>query len=409
MSGVSDTTTEPQPVPEGTRLLHIGPPKTGSTALQAAMHGKRAEMRAHGVELVASDQRGREAVWAALTNPDFDERHDPRLFRRWRKLLEEVEGAGGQRVCLSNESLAQLEGDEVRRMVGALGGERAHVVAAVRRLDRLLPSHWQEWVRIGSTSLTFEQWLEVVLGDDRDSRHWQEFWLPNDLEKVVDRWMRATARDRFTLIILDEGNPRLLSQAFERLLGLPDGLLKPEESHRRNASASMARVELVRRVNQALDAEDWPEEVTTALRSRVAKRIRSAPQWDGEAPIPPLPAWAAARVHDLNEQRAQLVESLGVQVIGDPAILAAPVPDAEGADGWTDQVSTELAAQSVVTAIGGAVELLAGQRPDRPRAKARPDQPGPASGSQALDRFPARQLARELRRRAVRRVLGRRT
>jgi len=171
----------------------------------------------------------------------------------------------------------------------------------------------------------------------------------------------------------------------------------------------MARVELVRRVNQALDAEDWPEEVKTALRSRVAKRIRSAPQWDGEAPIPPLPAWAAARVHDLNEQRGELVESLGVQVIGDPAILAAPVPDAEGADGWTDQVSTELAAQSVVTAIGGAVELLAGQRPDRPRAEERPDQPGPASGSQALDRFPARQLARELRRRAVRRVLGRRT
>src|SRR5690242_5749476 len=120
MFRVTDRITEPQPLPPGTRLMHIGPPKTGSTALQAAMHGKRAEMREHGVELVASDQRGREAVWAALTNPDFDERQNPRLFRRWRRLLQEVEGAGSRRVCLSNESLAQLKADDVRRMVGAL-------------------------------------------------------------------------------------------------------------------------------------------------------------------------------------------------------------------------------------------------------------------------------------------------
>jgi hypothetical protein len=398
-------TTEPRPVPAGTRLLHIGPPKTGTTVLQAAMQSKRDVMREHGVVLVGNDQSGRQAVLAALLDAGFDESSDATLFRRWRRLLDEMEAAGDERACLSNESLAQLESEGVRRMVDALGGDRAHVVAVARRLDRLLPSHWQEWVRIGSTSLSFEQWLEIVLGDHRDSRHWQEFWLPNDLERLLERWVGATSPDRFTLIVADEGDELLLSRAFETLLDLPDGLLQPDDTHRKNVSASLARVEVVRRVNQLLEDRDWPPGVKAALRSRVAKRIRSAPPWPGEVPVPPLPPWAATRVSELNMQREQVVRSSGVRVVGDPTTLGAPAPDATVLDGHPDLVSTELAAVSVVTAIGGAVELLDQQRSTQPRGKGR-SQDTP-SDEQVLERIAARTLMLELRRRATRRLLRR--
>jgi hypothetical protein len=145
--------------------------------------------------------------------------------------------------------------------------------------------------------------------------------------------------------------------------------------------------------------------VKAALRSRVAKRIRSAPPWPGEVPVPPLPPWAAARVSELNKQREQLVRSSGVRVVGDPGNLGAPAPDDTALVGHPDLVSTELAALSVVTAIGGAVELLDQQRSTRPRGKAR-SQDGP-SDEQVLERIAARTLMLELRRRATRRLLRR--
>lgn len=407
---MSATSAEPLRLPESARLLHIGPPKTGSTALQAAMHSRREEMRRHGVVHVAGDQRGKEAVYAALMDPDFAEHSEPRVLRRWQRLLDEMGAAGEQRVCLSNESLGRIDEAGVRRMVGALGGDRAHVVAVARRLDRLLPSQWQEWVRVGTTSLSYEQWLEVVLGDNPADRHWRDFWLPHDLERLVDRWVDATAPDRFTLIIADETEPRLLSRSFEQLLGLPDGLLRAEETHRANKSASLVRVEVVRRLNLALDELPWPADVKAALRSRVAKRIRSAAPWPGESPIPPLPSWAAAHVTELNLQREKWARSLGVRVIGDPANLGTPVPDA-ATEPSMDLVSTELAVQSVLSAIGGAVELLQHQQDhhqrvlNRLRRRAREQDSAPRGPE--LQQVAARDLAAELRRRAAQRLRNR--
>ena len=37
------------PIPEGARLVHIGPHKTGSTAIQVALHSARDRLGEHGV------------------------------------------------------------------------------------------------------------------------------------------------------------------------------------------------------------------------------------------------------------------------------------------------------------------------------------------------------------------------
>ena len=403
---MTETTAEAPLVPEGARVLHIGPPKTGSTALQASMHAQREQMREHGVLHVGSDQRGRQAVLAALMESDFSEDSNPRLFKRWQKLVDEVAGAGEVRVCLSNESMGRVDGPVVSRMVEALGGERAHVVAVARRLDKLLPSQWQEWVRVGRTSMTYAEWLAVVLNDNPGDRHWQEFWVPHDLRSMVSRWAGATSPDRFTLVIADEDDPTWLSTSFEHLLGLPAGLLAPADAARANPSASLERVEVVRRLNELLAEQDWPADLKEALRARVSKRIRSlAPAWSGETTIPALPRWARERVSELNAERERLVPELGVQVVGDPAKLNAPLPDAFAPIEASALVSAELAAQSALSVMTGAVELLDQQHAEdqktiaRLRRKARRN----ASGGDSLAAYSMTDLLAELRRRALRR------
>jgi hypothetical protein len=410
---MTDTPTQDLLVPEGTRLLHIGSTKTGSTALQLAMYGAHEEMLEHGVRLVGGDLAGRAAVKAALRG-ELDDAPPPRQLQLWREVVEEISNASEPRVCLSNGSLCEIDQGRARAMVEALGGNRAHVVAVCRGLDRLLPSQWQESVRDGTVALPYETWLETVLGDHPDDRSWRHFWTPHDIEKLVERWVSVTAPDRFTLVIADDNDRLALSRNFEQMLGLPDGMLAPQESQRTNESASIQRVEAVRRLNERLADRDWPEEVKTELRSRVAKRIRSAaPAWPGETRIPPMPAWAADRVRELGDQREKLVRSLGVRVVGDPAHLRSSLPEDTGSTTGTsnapDTVSTELAAEMVVTAIGGAVELL---REQRKRNRRKGGRPGPqAEGLQpprrSLAAFTARELARELRRRATRKLTRR--
>jgi len=57
-------------LPEGARLLHIGPQKTGTTSLQAAMHARRDDLARHGVVYAGKGMRPRAPIWALIGMPD---------------------------------------------------------------------------------------------------------------------------------------------------------------------------------------------------------------------------------------------------------------------------------------------------------------------------------------------------
>ena len=53
-------------LPDGTHLLHIGPQKTGSTAIQGALHEARDAIREHGVVYPGPDAKPRDAAEVGL-------------------------------------------------------------------------------------------------------------------------------------------------------------------------------------------------------------------------------------------------------------------------------------------------------------------------------------------------------
>ncbi len=157
----------------------------------------------------------------------------------------------GSRVCVSTEDFGSASTSSAERIATDLGGDRVHVIAVARRLDRLLPSQWQERIKSHDT-LTYEAWLERVLGDDAHDREHRRFWDSHDLTRMFDRWQPVVGSKRFGFLILDESDPRCLNDAFERLLNLPRGLLEVPPSA--NASLSANATELLRRVNDSLRA-----------------------------------------------------------------------------------------------------------------------------------------------------------
>ena len=333
-------------LPDRARLLHIGPQKTGSTALQAAISSRRQSLLDADVTALCVDRKDRLALFTALMHHDSDDARYRDDFARWARLVDLAAAASG-RVLLSHESLGKADSPGARRMVQTFGDDQVHVLAVARRLDRLLPSQWQQRVKAGATTLSYGQWLEVVLGDHPDDDVWRNVWVPHDIAALVERWSDAAAPERFTLLVADESDRRLLSRVVEQMLGLSDGLLAPDESHKSNASLSFDRLELLRAFNdrvtgggegQAASDKRWLREARRAI-----KLVEPVP---GERPVPPLPAWARDRVRELSDARVELVRSLPVRVVGDPEDLRSPglkVHETE-APVAPDLVSSELAA-----------------------------------------------------------------
>jgi hypothetical protein len=324
------STEDPLLLPTGARLLHIGPHKTGSTAIQVALHEAREALAEHGAHYAGSHVRPRKAVWSiGVRGRPVGTSRPPE--KHWRHLVDDVTSAGDRRVCVSNEDFGRATPEQIGRIVEDLAGGDAHVVAVARRLDRYLPSQWQERVKAGDTR-SYDEWLRVVLepqvGDyswDREDPEYSwdrtNVWYAHDTEALVRRWTDAVGPGRFTLIAGDDGDRRLLPTTFERMLGLPAGTLQlyPDRSNR---SLTWAEVELVRAVNVALVARDVPRpEVQSIVSGGIVRPLQERAGEQTGPRTPPMPAWAAEIVRERSAARLAVIRDLGAHIVGDPDSL----------------------------------------------------------------------------------------
>jgi hypothetical protein len=342
-------------LPEGTRLLHIGPQKTGSTAIQAALHELRDQLLEHGVVYPGPTMRPAEAARAGLgfSTP----RGAPRPRREaWDDLLRQLQEAEGRRVCISHEAFGRATDLQAERVVAELGGSRPHVVAVARRYDRLLPSQWQQRVKAGE-HLSYEEWLRIVLDDSRSADPvWRNLWVPHDTQKLVRRWAGLVGPENFTLVVSDDTDRELLPRSFERLLGLPEGLITVRPS-KTNRSLTFHEVELLRRLNILFEQQGWRDKDYYFLvyRGVVRRMVRSAAP-EGAAVIPPLPSWAAERVAELSQIRFDALKESGVRVVGElEALRCEPV----GVPGEDPVAVTHI---SIETALKGMEGMVIGAR-----------------------------------------------
>jgi hypothetical protein len=345
-------------LPPATRLIHIGPHKTGSTAVQVAFAAARSELESYGVHYPGRGQRPRQAGWsiglpgkAGLPRPP--ESH-------WDALVADVAGAGDARVCISNEDFGRAGPRQRARIVADLGGDRAHVVAVARRLDSYLPSQWQERVKAGVT-LSWEAWLEIVLEEEPTRNHYERtnVWRAHDVGGLLSRWQEVVAPEQITLIVSDDSDRELLPRTFERLLGLPNGLLKPHPD-RSNRSLRWAEVEVVRAAHGAFAAAGVSRRARDPwMFAGVLPALREADLPRSGPATPPFPEWAIDHVRRLGEERAEAVRASGVRVVGTADTLLSSPTTPVGDPGVLPPADQALVA--VVT--GALVAATVGQVP----------------------------------------------
>lgn len=321
--------TTPSVLPDGSVLLHIGPPKTGSTAIQRALHGSRAELAEHGVLYPGTRMRAQSAAAAVLGIGASVGREEPKI-ERWHALVDEIRRSELPRTCLSQEPFARADDAAVSRILDGLGAERTHVLYVARRLDKLVPSHWQERVKAW-TELSFDDFLHRVL-EEPDGPQGRRLWAPQDVGTVVARWAAQVGPDHVTILVSDEQDHELIPRTFESLLGLPAGMLVPPPD-RSNTSLSFLEAEAIRALNRRAREDGWTQReywkvVQRGVVPALAHRDRSA-----DTRIRGLPDWALVQVAERAERQIAAIEQSGVRVVGDPERLrirgkveAVPVP-----------------------------------------------------------------------------------
>ena len=346
----------------GARLLHIGPHKTGTTAIQGALDLARGRLAEHGVIYAGAARQPMRATLAVTGRPAMLGEAQPDMAY-WDRLVQSIRAAGDQRVVISSEFFADGDDEAARRVVADLGGPRVHVVVTLRPLDRVMPSQWQQFVQNGFCTPYLEYLDRILRQPDQPT---PRFWLRHRHDKLVARWAAAAGAQNVTVIVVDGSDRLALLRTFDSLLGLPAGFLVPEDDVV-NRSLTLAETEIVRQLNEEFKRREWPgASYARFVRYGAVKQMKARRPLPGEPQIT-TPAWALERVAEISAEMTRNIAALGVRVVGDLSALRCPPPparepEAGAGDELADSViPVEAAAQAVLGAIlaGGMADLAA--------------------------------------------------
>jgi hypothetical protein len=348
-------------LPERARLLHIGIPKTGTTALQQAASSRRAQLLNSNVRYPTRFVNHRDAVsglmgrrwgWSGLGSSI-----PPRSA--WDALMAEIEADTTRRTLISHEFGSEADDETAREFVSELGPS-THIVITLRAVGAILPSAWQQYIKTGYVG-ALDTWLKAVIGDTPKLSVTPSYHRRNDQGGVVKRWAAAAGPQNVTVVVLDKDRPHLLYDAFEGMLGLPEGMLRDESSSgfRANRGMSLSESELIRNFNVLIKGRrvNWDDYHSLIRLGGAARLLEERVPAEGEPPVR-LPAWAAERAIELGKRYAADIAESGVRVIGDLNQLYLPVtPRDEDATDRVADVPLDIAVQT----LGGVFSAATGR------------------------------------------------
>ncbi|WP_370250308.1 hypothetical protein [Nocardioides sp.] len=307
-------------------VLHIGAPKSGTTALQSrlqAHHAVLADARVCVPRAPAADGETTLAFRAALDLTGVHLGRGPEYAAGWwSRLVDAV--AGQSHAVVSHEAFVRADDAAAARAVGELGGPaRVRVVYTARDLGRGLTSTWLEGLKHGTTRTYAEHAAAARAGSLPVMRGL-------DLPAVVGRW--ADHAPVTVVTVPPEGADRsLLWTRFAQACGL-DPALAPGEPARENRAVGVAQAQVLRLLHVHLDGRSARGRgLHAVVRDVVAERALAG----GERvrPAPHDVAWLTERAAEHTAWLAAPGTRFPVDVVGDPADLR---PAAIDPAGWTD-------------------------------------------------------------------------
>lgn len=409
-------------LPADAILVHIGPHKTGTTAIQSILAHSRPMLREAEIYYPGKyTAQHRAAMALRQYRQGGPAAGAPPPYTEWERLAEKV-AQTPHRVVLSSEFLAEADASARASLVHDLGPERVHILAAARNPAMMAVSTWQQVVRTFGRATSLEKWLEENFRRADETVTPSAFWARADTATLVARWIEVVPADRITVIVIDENDRRLLPATFEQLLGLPGGALADQRAPFANRGLSSVEAALVARIVEALDSRLSYGEYKRTMRAGVIRRLLELRHPGPDEVKTQIPGWALERAAVEADRISERLQQMEVRIVGDLSSLRAMSRGIEREEAPVSQVPLDMAAEAVVGAIAGATRgtwsLDMPRRPAGGTAERSDDQLPSAThiGSPCIDELSTREVAalltgrlsRTVRRRTLR-VLRRET
>ncbi len=384
-----DHVTQPAALLSGGKVLHIGYPKTGTTALQSALHLSRSELEAQGTRN-AAPQRSRHPHAGArfATGKPLAHKVD-KGGPEWDRVARRFRSSTARTTILSSEALYRAPQDQVRAIVDDLGGD-VQVVATMRAFASQLRSRWQQSFLSGGQR-TFDDWATSRLSD-------QEWLYRNGPQHVIDSWGPVVGEERILFMISDLQDRDLLFRRFETLLGLTEKTLRAPTID--NAALSATGSEFLRQLNSIDPSRrSDPTSVRADILRRGARRVQRDPGLSRDRVR--VPKWAAERANEIAQDWVGQLQASSTVVVGRLKDLVIDVDRLPEQHVTPQQIDISEAAYYTQQFYQGAMaHYEAAAQTEAPR----PVAPGPAAPRP--EDLPARDLLALLRGRATRRLSG---
>lgn len=230
----------------GDRVIHIGAPKCGSTALQSAFYQNRDALHSESVTYIGESSHWISAAKAVAEVSDRLSGKNPPISE-WERLVKEVSSVTSGTALISSEWFSAANEASIQRIVNDLDAKRLHAVLVIRPLTSTLPSAWQQGLKLGGRQ-GLSEWLDTVLNHPEDPRS-QRVWSKHRYDQIVTRWISALGRERVTVVVADESDPAYIFTAFSQILGLKQGTLSAPPK-RTNPSLSAFEADALAELNK---------------------------------------------------------------------------------------------------------------------------------------------------------------
>lgn len=219
-------------------IVHIGPPKTGTSSLQEALFQHRDQLLARGYDYPAFGRHpkmphlpGHHGLAQNLHKAGLP----PQLQDALRQLPDDC------RVILSSESFAHVSEAGIEQLLQVLGADNVEIIYYARRWEHLLPSVWQELIKHGNS----QPYLEFL--NQHTSAPAASIYL--NYMNTLNRWAAVAGVENLRIFSYDnlraEGQD-IVQHFCNQVLGVD---LQLDQPQRHNPRQQVGRTETLRMLN----------------------------------------------------------------------------------------------------------------------------------------------------------------
>lgn len=222
-------------------ILHVGPVKTGSTFIQDLLWRYRDDLARQGVSHPCSHAN---EMWFAVNDVQdcaFIHFDFPECRGSWASIVDRVLD-DPRPAILSHEVLSFSTEEHIARIASDLASRPVRLVVHARSLADMLPSTYQEKVKMVDPDISWHDWLD-------EQRATRAAW--SDSSTIVARWARHVPAEQIHLVTVPPkaSNPMVLLSRFADAAGIDTGTWRAEGAAA-NASLDIDQTEALRLINQ---------------------------------------------------------------------------------------------------------------------------------------------------------------